>query len=303
MNAKIRKKLAAAVAVAATVSVGVVAAPSSTAGAQAVSLRAFAITSDGTRMATFTTDRPDILDWVRVVKGLSGDTALIGIDFRVQNGLMYGVGNQGGIYTIQTPPQTVDVVVTKVSQLTVPLYGTNFGVDFNPAANRLRVISDNGQNLRHNIDDRTPGASPAAGHTVEDSILSTPGSENVSRGVTAAAYTNNDLNGDTATTLFDINTNSDQVVIQSPANNGTLAPTGKLGVDAGPVAGFDIYSDLVNGKTVSATGFAAITPPNGMVTTFYTVDVLTGTATPVAGDDPRFPLLIGDVAVALDTNP
>ncbi|WP_030227006.1 DUF4394 domain-containing protein [Streptomyces sp. NRRL WC-3626] len=304
MSTGIRKKLAAAVTVACTTALVAVTAPgSSTAQAQVASLRAFAITSDGTRMATFTTDRPDILDWVRVVKGLVGDTALVGIDFRVQNGLMYGVGNQGGIYTIQTPPQTVDVVVTKVSQLTIPLYGTNFGVDFNPAANRLRVISDNGQNLRHNIDDKTAGASPAAGHTAEDSVLSTPGVENVSRGVTAAAYTNNDLNGETATTLFDLNTTTDQVVIQSPANNGTLAPTGKLGVDAGANAGFDIYSDLVNGKTVSATGFAAVTPPNSTLTTFYTVDVLTGTATAVATDDPRFPLPIGDVAVALDTSP
>ncbi|MER5217875.1 DUF4394 domain-containing protein [Streptomyces sp. NPDC002838] len=304
MKAGIRKKLTTAVAVAsAAAALAVVASSSSTAQAQVASLQAFAITSDGTRMAMFTTDRPDVLDWVRVIKGLSGDTALIGIDFRVQNGVMYGVGNQGGIYTIQTPPQTVDVVVTKVSQLTIPLYGTNFGVDFNPAANRLRVISDNGQNLRHNIDDKTPGASPAAGHTVEDSILSTPGVENVSRGVTAAAYTNNDLNGDTATTLFDINTTTDQVVIQSPANNGALAPTGKLGVNAGPNVGFDIYSDLVNGKTVSATGFAAITPPNSTLTTFYTVDLLTGAATAVAVDDPWFPLTIGDVAVALDTNP
>jgi hypothetical protein len=34
-----------------------------------------------------------------------------------------------------------------VSQLTVGLMGNAFGVDFNPAANRLRVVSDLGQNL------------------------------------------------------------------------------------------------------------------------------------------------------------
>ncbi|MEU3767265.1 hypothetical protein AB0E55_19635, partial [Amycolatopsis keratiniphila] len=33
------------------------------------------------------------------------------------------------------------------------------------------------------------------------------------------------------------------------ANNGFLSPTGALGVDTGPVAGFDIYSDLTNGTT------------------------------------------------------
>ena len=38
-----------------------------------------------------------------------------------------------------------------MSQLTIPLDGTVFGVDFNPAADRLRIISDTGQNLRHNV--------------------------------------------------------------------------------------------------------------------------------------------------------
>ncbi|MGP4002221.1 DUF4394 domain-containing protein [Streptomyces sp. 8N706] len=281
--------MAAAVAVASAVAALVVGAPSNGwAQAQADSLRAFGISSDGTLMATFTTDRPQVLDWVRVVTGLSGDTALIGIDFRVQNGLMYGVGNQGGIYTIKTPPVTTDVVVTKVSQLRVPLYGTNFGVDFNPAADRLRVISDNGQNLRHNLADGT---------TVEDTTLTTPPATGPTRGVTAAAYTNNDVNAETATTLFDINTATDQAVIQSPANNGTLAPTGALGVDAGLNAGFDIFSNLTNGKTTSVSAFATLASASGSAT-LYSVNLFTGATAGVG----QFPLAITDIAIALDTN-
>ncbi|MET8679376.1 DUF4394 domain-containing protein [Streptomyces sp. NPDC004647] len=281
--------MAAAVAVASAVAALVVGAPSNGwAQAQADSLRAFGISSDGTLMATFTTDRPQVLDWVRAVTGLSGDTALIGIDFRVQNGLMYGVGNQGGIYTIKTPPVTTDVVVTKVSQLRVPLYGTNFGVDFNPAADRLRVISDNGQNLRHNLADGT---------TTEDTTLTTPPATGPTRGVTAAAYTNNDVNAETATTLFDINTATDQAVIQSPANNGTLAPTGALGVDAGLNAGFDIFSDLTNGKTTSVSAFATLASASGSAT-LYSVNLFTGATAGVG----QFPLAITDIAIALDTN-
>ncbi|MGW0556019.1 DUF4394 domain-containing protein [Streptomyces sp. NPDC002926] len=281
--------MAAAVAVASAMAALVVGAPSNSwAQAQADSLRAFGISSDGTLMATFTTDRPQVLDWVRAVTGLSDDTALIGIDFRVQNGLMYGVGNQGGIYTIKTPPVTTDVVVTKVSQLSVPLYGTNFGVDFNPAADRLRVISDNGQNLRHNLADGT---------TTEDTTLTTPPATGPTRGVTAAAYTNNDLNADTATTLFDINTATDQAVIQSPANSGTLAPTGALGVDAGRNAGFDIFSDLTSGKTTSVSAFATLTSASGSAT-LYSVNLFTGATAGVG----QFPLPITDIAIALDTN-
>jgi hypothetical protein len=289
MKAGIRKGIAAAAAVAAAATAIVVGNAGSSAAATP-SLRAFGITGNGNLMATFTTDRPDILDWVRVVTGLNGDTALKGIDFRVQDKLLYGVGDKGGIHTIKLPtPPNLEVVVTKVSQLTIPLYGTNFGVDFNPAADRLRVISDNGQNLRHNLNDHT---------TIEDFVLTTPPGS-TTRGVTAAAYTNNDLNPETATTLFDINTTTDQVVLQSPANNGFLAPAGSLGVDAGPNAGFDIYSDLTNGKTVSATAFAAIVPSGGTAatSTLYGVNLLTGATTAVG----MFPLDITDIAIALDT--
>ncbi|MGW6930784.1 DUF4394 domain-containing protein [Lentzea sp. NPDC054927] len=282
MKARFRR-VAAAAAVVVSVAAAVVGSGGASSVAQpAAGLRAFGISADGTLMATFTTDRPQVLDWVRLIQGFKGDTAAIGLDFRVQNGLLYMVGNQGGIYTVTWYP---DPVVTKVSQLTVPLYGTNFGVDFNPAADRLRVISDNGQNLRHDLNTHT---------TAVDTSLTTPPTQGTTYGVTAAAYTNNDLNPDTATTLFDIGTMTDQVLIQSPANNGTLAPTGKLTVDAGPNSGFDIFSTLSGGKATSVAGFATLVESNGTAS-LYTVNLLNGTATSVG----QFPLAITDLAISL----
>ncbi|KAA6223214.1 DUF4394 domain-containing protein [Streptomyces albofaciens JCM 4342] len=257
------------------------AAPAATPG-----LRAFGISGDGTLMAAFRTDRPQVLDWVRAVAGLSGDTSLIGIDLRVQDGLLYGVGNKGGIYTIKIPSGTEDVVVTKVSQLQYELSGTTFGVDFNPAADRLRVISNNGQNLRHNLNNHT---------TVQDLNLTTPPTEGTTKGVTAAAYTNNDRSDATVTTLVDIDTTSDQVVLQSPANNGTLAPTGSLGIDAGLNAGIDIYSTLSGGKAVDNAAFASLTPYGAGTPSLYSVNIFTGQATPIG----QFPLNITDLAIAL----
>lgn len=293
MKAGTRKRIAAAAAVMATSTALMLSAPGSGSAAPAAApgLRAFGITGDGTQMATFTTDRPNVLDWVRDIVGLSGDTALIGIDFRVQNGLMYGVGDKGGIYTIKTPPATPDVVITKVSQLQYALHGTNFGVDFNPAADRLRVVSDNGQNLRHNLNDHT---------TVQDLNLTTPPAEGTTKGVSAAAYTNNDLSGATGTTLFDVNTVSDQIVIQSPANNGTLAPTGSLGIDAQANAGLDIFSSPSGGKTVSNTAYATLTASGATRPSLYSVNLFTGDATLVS-DAPgsRFPLNITDLAISL----
>ncbi|WP_078964999.1 DUF4394 domain-containing protein [Streptomyces aureocirculatus] len=299
MNRTIRKRIMAAVAATSASVALLVAVPGSSAAVPdapaapgtpaAPSLRAFGITGDGTLMATFTTDRPNVLDWVRTVNGLSGDQRLVGIDFRVQNGLLYGVGDKGGIYTIKTPPEVPDVVVTKVSQLQVDLYGTNFGVDFNPAADRLRVVGDRGQNLRHNLADHS---------TVEDTVLTTPPLTGPTRGVTAAAYTNNDHNGTTATTLFDINTTADQVVIQSPANSGFLAPTGSLTLDAGADSGLDVFSHLTNGKTTANSAFASLTPSGARTPSLYGVNLFTGEATSIA----QFPLNITDLAITLTGN-
>ncbi|MDQ0947966.1 hypothetical protein QFZ24_001889 [Streptomyces phaeochromogenes] len=284
MKAGLKKRMAAAVATASAMAALVVATPG-TSHAAPPRLLAFGITDDGTRMAAFNTDDPGTLNWFKRIDGLVGDTAVIGLDFRVQNGLLYMVGNKGGIYTVQIPPAVPNPLLTKVSQLSVPLQGTNFGVDFNPAADRLRIISDTGQNLAHNL---------ANSSTATNTPLTTDGA--TTHGVTGAAYTNNDLNSATATTLFDINATSDQVVIQSPPANGLLVPTGSLGFDAGVNTGFDIFSDLSAGKTISNTAFATLTPAGASTSTFYTVDVLTGATTSVD----QFPVSITDVAVSLD---
>ncbi|WP_434443945.1 DUF4394 domain-containing protein [Lentzea sp. E54] len=276
------KRAAAAAAVVLSVTSAVVVGGGGSGVAQPAGLRAFGISADGRLMATFITDQPEVLNWVRVIHGFKGDTAAVGLDFRVQDGLLYLVGNHGGIYTVKLTP---DVVVTKVSQLTYPSHGTNFGVDFNPAADRLRIVSDTGQNLRHDLNAHT---------TAVDTMLTTPPTQGTTLGVTAAAYTNNDLNPDTATTLFDIGTTTDQVLIQSPANGGTLAPTGRLTVDAAPNAGFDIFSTLSGGKATSAAGFATIVGPDG-VARLYAVNLLSGAATSVG----QFPLAITDLAVSL----
>ncbi|MFJ9596752.1 DUF4394 domain-containing protein [Streptomyces virginiae] len=228
-------------------------------------LTAVGLTGDQ-RLVEFAVNKPSRTRSLGKVSGLRGDTKLVGIDFRVQNEKLYGVGDMGGIYTLNT----TNAKATKVSQLTVALAGTAFGVDFNPAANRLRVVSDSGQNLRHNIDD---AAAPLT--TTVDGTLTNPTTPpSTATGVTGAAYTNNDLNAATATSLFDLDTTLDRISLQSPANAGTLAPTGNLGVNAGPDSGFDIYYDAAAG---SNHGFAVLNSGGGY--RLYGIDVLTGRAT------------------------
>ncbi|MFD8728691.1 DUF4394 domain-containing protein [Streptomyces sp. NPDC059611] len=102
-------------------------------------LTAVGLTADQ-RLVAFPVDRPAGTSAIGKVSGLRGDTRVVGIDFRVQDGKLYGVGDQGGVYTLGT----ADARAVKVSQLTVALSGGHFGVDFNPAADRLRVVSDTG---------------------------------------------------------------------------------------------------------------------------------------------------------------
>lgn len=219
------------------------------------------LTSDQ-RLVTFSEVRPGQVTTIGAVSGLAADTDLVGIDYRVQDGALYGVGDAGGVYMLSEASATA----TKVSELTVPLTGTSFGVDFNPAADRLRIISNTGQNLRHNLTGDEA--------TVTDKALTTGAASTRANGVTAAAYTNNDGDEASGTTLLDINTELDQVALQSPANSGQLAATGTIGIDPTMAAGFDIYTRQRGPAAASDHGFATLTV--GTSARLYEVQLLTG---------------------------
>jgi hypothetical protein len=218
------------------------------------------LTGEG-RLVCTSEDRPGRARDIGRVRGLQGDVALVGIDFRPATGDLYGVGDAGGVYTVDTATARA----TKVASMDVALSGTDFGVDFNPTVDRLRVVSDNGQNLRINVD---------TGATVVDGALNTAGV--VTTGVTGVAYTNNDASPDTATTLFDIDSSLDQVAIQAPPNAGGLNPTGKLGHDAAPTVGFDIFSGVSGGVARANKALASLVVDGRA--RLYEIDPLTGQA-------------------------
>ncbi len=212
------------------------------------------------KLVCFKENRPANLRTIGTVTGLVTDTTLVGIDVRPATGALYGLGNAGGVYIVSAS----DATAALQSRLNVALNGTSFGVDFNPTVDRLRVVSDTGQNLRANVVDGVTTTDLALNY-----VAGTPAT-----GVVAAAYTNNDADPNTATTLFDVDASLDQLAIQAPPNNGSLNPTGKLGADVSSPAGADIYSRVRNGTTVQNTAFAALGV--GGRSAFFGVDVLTG---------------------------
>ncbi len=241
--------------------------PAAAVSAAATTVVAAGLTRDG-RLASFDITKPQAAKIVGAFTGLVQDTSVVGIDYRVQDGLLYAVGNAGGIYTVV--PTTA--AATLVARLTVPLVGTYFDIDFNPAADALRIVADTGQNLRHPF-----AAGAANGTTARDGGLTYP--TGPGGGISAVAYVNNDLSPATGTALFDLDTMKDQVAQQVPANAGTLSQVGELGVDIGASAGFDILTLTASGRAVANVGLASVLVDR--VYRLYTVDLLSGAAVPV----------------------
>ncbi len=215
------------------------------------------VTTDG-RVQTFNRATPGALVSNLGISGLNGTETLIGIDVRPANGLLYAVTNAGRIYTIDpaTGAATFRVALANDAANTTAftaLTGTSFGVDFNPVPDRLRVVSNTGQNLRINVD---------TGATLVDGAINGVAGASV----TASAYTNA-FAGAATTQLFNLDCATGQRYLQNPPNNGTLGGATALGVSCDAANGFDI-----EGKT--NTGFAALR--SGGVTQLYRVSLATG---------------------------
>ncbi|MGH9944685.1 MAG: DUF4394 domain-containing protein [Pyrinomonadaceae bacterium] len=237
-----------------------------------------ALTNQGT-IVSFDSGTPNVINGNVGVTGLLGGDTLLGIDRRPQNGLVYGVGTSGRIYTINTSTGAATLVATS----SIPPVGTSFGVDFNPVANRLRVISNTGQNLRINVED---------GVAINDGALNYNGTPAVN--VTNAAYTNN-FPGGSSTSLLDIDTNINTLVLQNPPNNGSLVTIGHLGVDPTAVGGFDISG-------VTGFAYAALQINTATFSQLFRINLSTGAATLIGtiGDGS---FIVTGIAVPVGTSP
>ena len=193
------------------------------------------------------------------ITGLLGtNETILGIDRRPANGVLYGLGSSGRLYTLNTTTGAA----TFASQISgASLSGTAFGVDFNPVPDRLRVTSNAGQNLRIDV---------TTGIAVVDAAIN-----GQTTSLAGSAYTNN-LAGAASTTLYGISSATDSLYVQSPPNNGALVLVGVLGIDTIGVTGFDISG-------TSGLAFASLTNGDTAESSFYSINLTTGTATLIGG--------------------
>ena len=157
--------------------------------------------------------------------GVGAGETIAGIDIRPLTGDLYVLtvgASVGRLYMMNT----ADGSLGRVGTAEIALTGSSFGFDFNPTVDLIRLVSDADENMRIDPDD---GTVVGAGDTAL-----TPSGD-----VTAAAYTNN-VSDATATTLYGIDSGSDNLVTLPQPNGGVVQTVGPLGVDVNAANGFDI---------------------------------------------------------------
>jgi hypothetical protein len=231
-------------------------------GVSTVNAATLAGLQDGTTIVWIDTDAKKVTGSVK----LDGGASLVGIDVRPSDGKLYGVTPSGDIVIVdaKTGKWTAKAKLSEA----LPA-GAMVSVDFNPVADRMRIITSTGMSLRVNVDDGKATVDGALKYAETDA------NKGKQPKVTAIGYTNS-FAGTKETALYDIDAATGMFLKQAPPNDGVVSGIGalKVAVD-GPIA-FDIWSD---GKGANVGWLLA----GGAL---HSVDIATGAAKtigPIAG--------------------
>ena len=221
-------------------------------------------TTAGNELVRFDRSRPGAVAGRAPITGLQPNESVVGIDFRPANGRLYLLGSGSQLYTVD--PATA-VATAGGTPFTPSVAGSLVGFDVNPVADRIRVVTTAGQNLRLN-----PDTGAVAGSAIADAPLTfaaDDGNAPFRANVGHAAYTNNRV-GAASTTLNDIDAALDVLATQQPPNDGTLRTAGRLRVNGDGRGGFDIAAD--------GAALAALIPAGSDDSRLYSVDLGSGRA-------------------------
>jgi len=226
----------------------------------------------GSNLVTFDLATPAIPISSVTITGVTAGQVLVGIDIRPANGLLYVLGvnaatDVGTLYSVSAATGAATAVGSFTSA-SIDLPASDYGFDFNPTVDRIRVTTASGENFRLN-----PNNGTIAG---DDNNI-------VGAAISGAAYTNNQP-VTTVTTLYTLDAISNQLMIQN-GNAGTQTPVGSTGVDFSSANGFDIAAG-VNATTNNVgvtSGFGTALLTVGGLVGLYTINLATGAATLVGG--------------------
>ncbi len=237
--------------------------------------------STSNHLLRFNAGQPQNVRERRPLQGLRAGETLLGIDYRVARGELFALGASGQLYRIDVE-QARATPVGPPSAL--PTAGSEWGVDFNPTVDRIRLVNEAGFNLRLHPDTgavvdgdtQTPGLQRDGrlAYDASDSHAGQPAR------VLAAGYTYDKTSEQITTnyaldgalgTLVHQGTKAGAVPAVSP-NSGRIFTVGTLGVGSFDHASFDI-SDVNN------IAYAGLHNKGAAATRWYRVDLATGKAT------------------------
>lgn len=233
----------------------------------------------GNTLVSFDSATPNVIGSSVAVSGLQPNETLVGIDLRPATGQVVGLGSSNRLYAINT----ITGAATALGPAFTPvLDAAEYGIDFNPTVDRLRVVNSLGGNRRFN-----PATGGNAG--VDTNLSYVTGG--VPRAV-AVAYTNS-LAGVPAGSVREYGIDSalgalieigTQAGGNASFNGGVSTVVGSLGFSTSDLVGLDIFGPTGN-------AFVSLTNPTSGFSSFYSINLSTGAATLIGG--------VGDGSVTL----
>ena len=243
-------------------------------GTQAAAEPVYGIASLGSiaALVAFDSTTPGSMTLGAPISGLVSGQTLRSIDFRPANGLLYAVSTNGTtagqLYTLNLTTGALSTVGAGFSLSGNTGHGTldaTVSIDFNPVADRLRIVTGSGQSYRVN-----PINGTLAG---TDTSLSDPFAD-----VSALAYSNN-VAGALTTTLYGYNYTTDELVTIGGVNGSPSPNAGQVFVVGDSTLGAIITSGMdISG--VTGIAYASIYDAFGPGTDgFYSINLTTGAFT------------------------
>ncbi|HET6406748.1 MAG TPA: DUF4394 domain-containing protein, partial [Chthoniobacteraceae bacterium] len=247
-------------------------------------------------LVSFRADNPGELLSSVVLTNLAAGVTISGLDFRPATGELFGITSANQVVSID---RDTGMTIARGAVIDPALLaaGLNAGFDFNPSADRLRLVNAAEGNLRFNPvtfaavdgDGITPGIQGDTGLA----FIATDANAGANPSITGVAYDRNDNDGGTPTTLFGIDSSLSILVRQgavdgSPAdvagggspNGGLLTTLGSLGVNPTDQVGFDI-SD--NGRAGVGAALAVMQLEGESASKLFSINTQSGLTNQSAG--------------------
>jgi Ca2+-binding RTX toxin-like protein len=216
----------------------------------------------------------------RAIVGLGAGESVVGIDSRPHGGEVYVLtweAGTGRLYTVDPTTGGASFQATLAAEVGddnayTTLANQAYGIDFNPAVDRLRLIGAAGdENMRVN---------PVTGRVITDATINPGPGAPANSNIPGAAYLNN-VPGTATTTLYAYDFQNNDLDIINPPNNGTVNVVGDSLVTA-------TASNTLSAFDIAPGGTAYATHNTAGGQRFYRVNLATGAHTDVAATPGAF---------------